>query len=489
MNTFTSLQVQVSAGSAPVSFLHFFLHCCAGRRSLPQWLSESDHPCVDFDYFYLIYARVNHPAFLRHFYHFPMSSFLEDLRGRLREQFAPLRGENPVCFLDNAAGSLVPDRVVKSVADVLSSRGVCNQMPFYALGRAQIGIVAAAHEASALFVNAPGGASDMVLGPSATALSFRLSAALARVFSAGDAIVISGLEHECNASPWRDLATAIGAELRVWEPRWPAGTLHVEDLSRLLADKRVRLVALTAASNAFGITTPVAAAAEAAHAAGAWIIVDAVHGSPHALPDVARDGLDFLLFSPYKLCAPHLGALYVRRGLLPALPFPQLYFHAKDSAAKAEYGTPPFESYAGWLAALDYFAELGGAPRGAPLTRAALEAAWARIAELEAPLTLALLDGLASLAPLGVSVFGTIVPSERVGTVAFRVGSREPADVARALGDEGVCVSAGHFYATLPCEAQGLLPGGVVRVSLAHYNTVAEVSRLIDAIRRVAERA
>lgn len=435
---------------------------------------------------------------------------VEALRSRLRTLFPPLRGDEPVCFLDNAAGSLVPDRVVSAVAGVLSARGVCNQMPFYSLGREQIGIVAAAHEASAIFVNAPGGASDIVLGPSSTALSFRLSAALARVFTAGDAIVVSGLEHECNASPWRDLAAATGVELRWWRPRWPEGSLHVEDLEPLLAGGRARLVALTAASNAFGLVAPVAAAATMAHAAGAWIIVDAVHGSPHSLPDVARDDLDFLLFvstrasnarspaplscpaalsqSPYKLCAPHLGALYVRRGLLGALPFPQLHFHPRDSAAKAEYGTPAFESLAGWVAALAYFAEdVGGAAPGAPLTRAALEAAWARIAALEAPLKSALLDGLARLAPLGVRVFGATDPSARVGTAAFLVGSRAPADVARALGDAGVCVSAGHFYATLPCDALGLLPGGVVRASIAHYNTVGEIERFVDAMRRVAE--
>lgn len=188
------------------------------------------------------------------------------------------------------------------------------------------------------------------------------------------------------------------------------------------------------------------------------------------------------------MCAPHLGALYVRRGLLGDLPFPQLHFQARDSAAKAEYGTPPFESLAGWVAALAYYAEdVGGAAPGAPLTRAALETAWDRVAELEAPLKAALLDGLLRLAPLGVRVFGATAPSARVGTVAFLVGSRAPADVARALGDAGVCVSAGHFYATLPCDALGLLPLGVVRASIAHYNALGDIERFVDAVRRLAE--
>lgn len=417
----------------------------------------------------------------------PSRMALEDARVKIRAHFSPLREAHPVCFLDNAAGSLVPDSVASAVAGVLSTRGVANQMPFYSLGRDQIAVNAAAHEAAALFVNAPGGGSNMILGPSSTALSFRLSAALARIFVAGDVLVVSGLEHEANASPWRDLVAVTGAELRVWQPRWPSGVLHVEDLLPLLEGGRTRLVALTGASNAVGMLTPIAEASKAAHAAGAWIVVDAVHSSPHVLPDVVRDDVDFLFLSPYKICAPHLGALYVRPGLLPGLPFPQLHFQPRDAAGKAEYGTPPFELLAGWVAALGYYAQaLGGAPEGAPLTRAILEAAWARIAELEAPTKRALLDGLAGLAHHGVRVIGSLEPSARVGTVAFLVAGRDPADVAQALGREGICVSAGHFYATMPCESLGLLPRGVVRASLAHYNSPAEVERLVDAVRRLA---
>ena len=408
---------------------------------------------------------------------------VESLRARLRQQFPPLRPADAPAFLDNAAGSLVPSRVVAAVSDVLSSRGVCNAMPAYAWGRAQLAIKAAAHAASALFVNAPAGADAsqcIALGPSATALAFRLSAGLA--LAPGETVVLSGLEHECNASPWRSALPA-GAAPRLWLPRWPSGALDVADLAPLLADGKVRLVALTAASNALGLTTPVAAAAAACRAAGALLAVDAVHASPHALPDVQRDDVDVLFFSPYKLGAPHLGAAYVRPALVRAFAVPRMVFADAGAMAKAEYGTPAFEALAGWLAALDYFAQdVGGAPAGAPLTRAALAAAWERVDALEAPLKAALVRGLAA-AP-GVTIYGTADLAARVGTVAFRVRGRAPADVARALGDAGIFVSAGNFYAPLPLGADGLdlLPDGVVRASVAHYNTVAEVERLVAAV-------
>lgn len=417
---------------------------------------------------------------------------LEATRARLRAHFPPLVQPDAPAFLDNAAGSLVPSSVVAAVAGVLTTRGVVNALPGYAWGQAQARLKDAAHAATGLFVNAPRGAADVVLGPSATALAFRLSAAMAKQMTRGDAIVVSELEHECNASPWREIEATRGVELRVWRARWPAGGLpgpagglHVEDLAPLLADGRVKLVALTAASNCFGLATQcVAEAARAAHAAGALICVDAVHGSPHALPDVQRDEIDFLLFSPYKLCAPHLGGLYIRGELIAGLDVPSLHFYDKASAQKFEYGTAPYECLAGWIAALEYFAvEVGGAPRGAPLTREALRAAWEQVEALEAPVKAALLAGLGGIA--GVTVYGAVEERERVGTVAFRVAGVEPAAAALRLGAAGVCVGNGHFYATMCNEALQLMPHGVLRASIAHYTSLEDVARLLQGIREM----
>ena len=82
----------------------------------------------------------------------------------------------------------------------------------------------------------------------------------------------------------------------------PAGDVRTEDLENLLADGKVKLVALTAASNAFGLRTDISNAAATAHTHGAELIIDAVHGAPHNLPDVTQYDVDYLLFSPYKIC-------------------------------------------------------------------------------------------------------------------------------------------------------------------------------------------
>ena len=382
----------------------------------------------------------------------------------------------------------MPDVVADAVSSVLRERGVVNMLPGYKWGQQQAKVKEAAHAATALFVNAPQGAAEVVLGPSATALSFRLSAALGKRWGPGDAIVISELEHECNASPWREVAATRQCELRVWRARWPEGDLVIEDLVALLADGRVRFVAVTAASNCFGLQVRcIQEAAAAAHASSALLCVDSVHGAPHFLPDVQRDEIDFLLFSPYKICAPHLGAMYIRGSLVEALEVPTLHFYDKNCASKFEYGTAPYEALAGWLAALEYFAsELGGKEPGAPLTRSSLERAWERVAELEAPVKAALVGGLSSIP--GVKIFGSLDLEKRVGTVAFRVEGVPPEAAARALGDAGVCVGNGHFYATMSNEALGLMEGGgVVRASIAHYTSEEEVKKLISAVRGLSK--
>jgi cysteine desulfurase family protein (TIGR01976 family) len=408
-----------------------------------------------------------------------MNTSLEDLRQKLREEFPPL--SKKIAFLDNAAGSLVPRRVIDAISEVLSSRGVCNSMMSYSWGLSQLDLKAKAHEETAKFLNAD--TEEITIGPSATAMAFRLSAALSRKFVPGDAVVLSGLEHECNASPWRELPK--GVEIRVWEPKVPDGNLCLNDLELLLADGKVKLVALTAASNAFGLRTDVSGAAAVAHKHGAQIICDSVHGAPHNLPDVKASDVDYLLFSPYKICAPHLGVLYIRKSLITDLDVPTLFFYDKTKSSKFEYGTPQFELLAGWIAALDYFVKnVGGASETEPISRAGLVTAFEKVEELELPIKTALIHGLSSIK--GVTIYGSKELEARVGTVAFRVDGILPSVVAKTLGEQGIFVAAGDFYARMPCNSFGVLPDGVVRASIAHYTNLDDIDRLVTAIKNMA---
>jgi len=406
---------------------------------------------------------------------------LESLRISLRERFPTINSSTPA-FMDNAGGSLVPQRVVTAVANILERRGSSNSNQSHLFGKGQLSLKRFAHEVTGLFFNAPNGAADVALGPSSTALAFRLSAAFAKVWGKGDAVIISDLEHECNASPWRALEQC-GVEIRMWRCRWPEAHLDLRDLADLMADGRVRLVAMTAASNVLGVLTEYVEATKIVHARGAMICVDWVHLAVHHLPNVARDDVDVMLFSPYKVFAPHLGCMYIRSSLIPRLNPPTLSFYDPRSIARFELGTPAFESLAGWVGSLQYIAyDVGGAEEGSKLTRASLEQGYRRIAELEAPVSAKLISGLSNIP--GVVVYGDL--KHRVGTASFTVAGRKSPEVARALCERGIFVNSGHFHATMPVEALGLMPDGVVRASIVHYNSESEVATLIESVRSIA---
>ncbi|MGZ3458878.1 MAG: aminotransferase class V-fold PLP-dependent enzyme, partial [Archangium sp.] len=258
------------------------------------------------------------------------------------EHFPALR--SGFSYLDNAAGAQVPSHTIDALSQFLAS-GSCNVGQPYPASLRATEVKAQARAATAEFLHCQ--PQEVMLGTSATALTFQLSRALSRLFQPGDEVIVSELEHESNASPWRWLE-AQGAGVKVWRARWPEGRLELADLRSLLTP-RTRLVAVTAAANSVGTLPDVAGAAELAHSVGAWIIIDAVHSSPHLLPDMQAWGADFAVFSPYKVFGPHLGCLYVRQELLPRLPADKLWFVPDDSPQKFEPGTANHEGLAGWL--------------------------------------------------------------------------------------------------------------------------------------------
>lgn len=393
----------------------------------------------------------------------------------IRAQFPQLHSaqlQDGLVYFDNAAGGLIPQRSLDAIQNYLTRYGSINSVPSHMRGAEVLALKHRARGATALFLNAQPG--EVAIGPSATALTFRLSAAFARLWGPGDELIISELEHEANASPWRELEQ-VGVQVNIWRARDDL-TLHLDDLRTLLTPN-TRLLALSAASNAFGVRTPVREAAALARANHTWTMTDAVHLASHELPDVQAWGIDFLTFSPYKVFAPHLGVLYVRGELLAGLPIPKLSFVPEGDITKLEHGTPQYELLAGWLGSLDYLRELGGHD---VLSRAALEAAYARIAELEGTVAQQLLDGL--LSRPDVTLYGPHDLAGRVGTFGLRVHGELPEQTTARLTAAGVSAAAGHFYAVMPVQKVGLYPEGIVRVSIAHYTSAEDVQRLLAAL-------
>jgi cysteine desulfurase family protein (TIGR01976 family) len=376
--------------------------------------------------------------------------------------------------LDGAAGTQVAAPVIEAIAGTLS-RAVSNRGSAFEPARRSGEIVAAAREAVADLVG--GVAGGVVFGPSATALTYLVARTVSRDWGPGDEVVVSRLDHDANVRPWVQAAEATGATVR-WAEFDPAtGELGAGQYPGLLGP-RTRLVAVTAASNAIGTVPPVREIAGLAHAAGALVYVDGVHATAHLPVDVAALGADFYVTSAYKWSGPHLAAVVADprtwEPLRPAKLIP-----APDTVPdRFEFGTMSFELLAGVTAAVDHLAALDSDPSAARRDR--VLASMTAAAAYEKGLLDRLLTGLAG----NGSVTVLPAPGERCPTVSFRVAGQAPAETARALGDRGICVFSGDYYAYGYFAATGLRDsGGAVRASIYHYNTADEVDRLLAALK------
>lgn len=369
----------------------------------------------------------------------------------VRAQFPALAATDLV-FFDNPGGTQVPQRVIDAVSDYWTRR-CANVGGAFLTSQRTDETVAAARSAMARLLGAPD-PYTIVFGPSMTGLTFHLARSIGDTIQPGDEIIVTALDHDANVAPWRDLE-ARGAVIR----QLP---LDLSGLETLLRPGKTRLLAITAASNALGTTPDLKPLIDLAHAAGALVFVDAVQYVPHAVTDVVALDCDFLACSAYKFFGPHVGVLYGKREHLERFA-PHKVRPAKNTIPHCwEQGTLNHECLAGVTAAVEYIEGLG----------------MENIHAYEAALGAYLLDGLAQLPH--VTVYG---PGKegRVPTVAFNVAGKHPRSVAEHLGAQGICVWSGNYYAVGVMEALGL-PDGAVRVGLAHYNTVAEVDRLLWAL-------
>lgn len=402
-----------------------------------------------------------------------------------RSQFPALARAGEFIFFDNAAGAQVPARVLDAVTDHLLSRNVQRGGP-YKHSREVDAMIARTRASVAAFLNADG-PDEIAFGLNATSFIRSISLAIGQSLGPRREVIVSELDHEANIATWRALER-FGATVRLW-PVGADGRLHTSDLDALLTD-RTRLVACTVASNATGSLVDVADAARRAHAAGAELFLDAVHYAPHGPIDVKAIACDYLVCSGYKIFAPHMGFAWCRRASINALPTFREDFIPDVTPDKLEAGTYAYENVAGMDAAIGYLEALAGdeAVRASRTER--LRCTMTRIAEYERTLSARLLDAIEGVP--GAVVHGVRDRArlhERVPTVAFTVDGVASSTVADGLSQAGIGVRFGHMYTPRLLGALGLLPGGVVRASLVHYNTVEEIDRFAAALASVVASA
>ena len=409
----------------------------------------------------------------------------------VRAQFPALSVEQdgtPVLYLDNPAGTQVPQRTIDAIANYLMSANANTHGSFLTSQRTDA-VIQAAREAMAAFLGAPS-AQEIALGPNMTTLTYNLSRGIARLFSPGDEVIVTDLDHDANVTPWADLQ-AHGITVHRAPVNLEDCTLNMDALASLVSP-RTRLIAATYASNAVGTITDIPAIRDLAHSVGAWVWVDAVHYGPHGPIDVRALDVDFLVCSSYKFFGPHLGILWGRADLLESIPEYQLRPAPHTVPEKFETGTKNHECLAGLVGTINYLADLGrraaGLEEGAGDLRSALVSAMTSIRAYETTLGASLLEGLLSVP--GLRLYGITDPARldrRVPTFAFTLDDIPSPEVQRLLGARGIFSWSGNYYALNIMQRLGLEDnGGAVRIGAVHYNTHNEINRLVESLKAIA---
>ena len=378
-------------------------------------------------------------------------------------------------YLDNAGGSLVLGRVADRVRDYLLTTSVQTGASYPQSRRAVLRL-AEARAGIALMLNAER-PEEIVLGPSTTVMFQFLARAMEGRLKPGDEIVVTDFDHESNIGPWRALEKR-GIVIRTWGLDPDTFEVSLDELDALMTE-RTRLVAVTHCSNILGTVNPIAEIARRVHARGAEIAVDAVAYAPHRAVDVRALDVDYYVFSFYKTYGPHFAVLYGKHDRLLELDGLYHYFYGREKVpAKLEPGNTNYELAWGSAGIVDYLDELGGGTGD----RAAILRAYDDIAEQETALGERLLDYLGSRNDVRVVGRRRAGP-DRVPTISFKAEGRDSAEIVGAVDPHGLGIRFGDFHSRRMIERLGLAgDGGVVRVSMVHYNTTDEVDRLVGAL-------
>jgi len=310
--------------------------------------------------------------------------------------------------------------------------------------------------------------------------------------------VVTRLDHDANVTPWVLAAQDRGVKVNWVDFDVEDGTLRLDDLQKAL-ERKPKLLAVGYASNSLGTINPVKKIIDMAHDAGTMVYIDAVQYAPHGPIDVQKLDCDFLISSAYKFFGTHSGILYGKHDLLEKLFAYKVRPATNKLPGKFETGTQNHEGIAGVLGAIEYFEwvgkEFGGkfaeglAEENYTGRRLELKKGMATIHAYELELGRALLSALDSIP--GLRIYGLNDENrmqDRVATFSFRLKDMNPRLVAEKLANEGIYVWDGNYYALNVSERLGVEEnGGMVRVGAAHYNTLEEVSRLKDALIKIAQ--
>jgi cysteine desulfurase/selenocysteine lyase len=376
-------------------------------------------------------------------------------------------------FLDSAASSQKPRAVLDAMEHYYVTTHANVHRGVYTIAEEATQAYEGARSAVARFIGAPSPRGVVFTKNATEAVNLVAHSYGRSLLPAGQAVLLSVMEHHANLVPWLMLREERGTELRFLDID-DEGRLVLDDLDRLLDG--VGLVSLTAMSNVLGTLNPIAEIAAKAHEAGALVLVDAAQSVPHSVTDVAAMGCDFLAFSSHKMCGPTgIGVLWAREDLLETMPAflggGEMIRDVRldgwtpnEIPWRFEAGTPPIAEAIGLTAAIEYLTDLG------------MDA----VREHEVALTTHALDTLTERHGDDIRIFGPADPHDRGGVLSFTYRDIHPHDLSQVLDSSGVCIRAGHHCARPLMRRLGV--PATSRASFYVYNDEADVEALSDGL-------
>lgn len=385
-------------------------------------------------------------------------------------------------FFENAGGSFVPKSVIQRLTAYMSESQVQPGAPFPMSDLAAERMRDGHHRMAAMLGADP---DEVVIGPSTSANLDVLSRSLRPLWSQGDEVIVTDLNHEANSGPWRRLAET-GIRIVEWPVNPDTAALDIDLLDRLLSDK-TKLVAVPHVSNVTGDINDIREVVDKSHAAGALVCVDGVAYAPHRFPDVKALDADFYAFSLYKTYGPHMGLMYGKKALLEAARSRHHYFIPEaETAYKMNPAGPQHEMIASLAGIADYIDTLAAHHLDTVSDDACerTKAVYALFAQHEAQLADVFIDWARSRNDVRLLGRAEADPERRVPTFSFVVDGKSSEGIARAVEADKIAIRNGDFYARRLVQALGVRDpvDGVVRCSMAHYNTIGEADRLVQAL-------
>ena len=396
----------------------------------------------------------------------------------LRKDFPLLTRQvngRPIVYLDSASSALQPAAVIGAMSRYYETTHANVHRGVYATAEEATALYERARVVAGRFIGAPDPAREIVFTKNTTESLNLVAQSWGRAnLRAGDAVLLTEMEHHANIVPWMILSEQLGGlELR-YIPIDGDGRLALDDLDRLVDG--VKVVGVSTMSNVLGTINPVRRIAEVAHRAGAVVVADGAQLVPHAPVAVSDLSADFLAFSAHKMMGPTgIGVLWGRAGLLEAMgPFlggggmildvKLDSFRPAPAPARFEAGTPPIAEAVGLTAAIAYLTDIG-MDRIRGHERALTDHALVRLDEKLGP---------------DLRVFGPPPGPDRGGVISLAYRDVHAHDLAQVLDQFGVCVRPGHHCAKPLMRRLGVQ--ATARASLSLFSDEHDVEVLIEGL-------